>query len=81
MLLGRPNVAGHLLDLHSPGDGHLRFSIREEPGMAYSFVSSTDHPTWQRFGFLQLGDDGEESFGLTQSAATAFLSMAADLSK
>ncbi len=49
--------------------------------MAYSFVSSTDLPTWQHFGFLQLADGGEESFDLTPSAATALLSMAADLSK
>ena len=79
--MGRPDVAGHLLELHSPGDGLLRFSLRGEPGMAYPFISSTDLRTWQHFGFLQLADGGEESFDLTPSAATALLSMAADLSK
>ena len=49
--------------------------------MAYPFVSSTDLRTWQHFGFLKLADGGEESFDLTPSAATALLSMAADLSK
>ena len=76
-----PDFAEHSLELHSQGGGRLRFSFRGEPGMAYPFATSTDFQGWQRFGFLQLGDDGEEIFDLAPSAATAFFRMGAPVSE
>jgi hypothetical protein len=68
-----PEFAGHSLEVISSGSGLLSFSISGEPGMTYPFASSIDLGAWQRLGFLQLGDDGKQSFDLNTSDTTGFI--------
>ena len=68
-----PDVSTPLIAGTSRGNGLLQFSVQGTAGVSYPFSWTSDLIHWERFGFLQLDDQGQASFALEAIGAEGFL--------